>query len=786
MGGLLRQTTAYAVSVLFTALAHSAPSLETIMQDPDWIGPPVEAAWWQFGDDSYAYQTKAQGNDMRELYRWRAGQAAAEQLADESYLIDGPRPQLSANGQWLISLHEGVLVLRSLTTGVLKPLYVGREAVTRAHFGSDSAAIFFLTQGQWWRTNVTGETAHPITDLRFEAPPFTPADDLEAEQLALFSTLEKQRKEQELAHEKAIKRSQASAHLGAAPWYLGADYQANSSQLSVDGRWLAVAVQTSSDTGGKDDKMPHYVTRSGYVEVEDVRRLVGKNPPSPEQVWLLDLHTRERYTLDLSFLSGRDDDPLTELKEAQGLSVHNAESLRPLSIDNLVWHPEKPELIIQAIALDHKDRWTVRVRAEDLDLKEIDRYQNPAWVSWDLNDVGWVPGTDTIWLISEKSGYAHVYTAETTGEIHPVTEGEFEVRDVAFSPDGTALYALSNREHPSEWDVYRLAMDSGSYTQITALKGVESFQLHPTQPKLLVRHSSSYIPAQATVVDVVSGDLSRSTDTRTDTYRELDWQMPTYVGVPSTHGAEQPIWSKFYPANPKFEGPRPAVMFVHGAGYTQNTHHKFPYYFREQMFHNLLTERGYHVLDMDYRASKGYGRDWRTAIYRHMGKPELEDYIDGVRYLVDQHNADPKRIGIYGGSYGGFMAFMAMFNAPDVFTAGAALRPVTDWRHYNHGYTSRILNTPEVDPEAHRRSSPIEFVEGLSGHLLISHGMLDDNVFYKDSVRLAQRLIEHRKTNWELASYPLEPHGYIYEESWLDQYRRILKLFETVIGDSDH
>jgi len=225
-------------------------------------------------------------------------------------------------------------------------------------------------------------------------------------------------------------------------------------------------------------------------------------------------------------------------------------------------------------------------------------------------------------------------------------------------------------------------------------------------------------------------------------------------------------------------------MFVHGAGYTQNTHHKFPYYFREQMFHNLLTSRGYHVLDMDYRASEGYGRNWRTAIYRHMGKPELEDYLDGVAWLVAEHNADPNRIGIYGGSYGGFMTFMALFNAPEVFKAGAALRPVTDWRHYNHSYTSRILNTPQVDPEAHRRSSPIEFTQNFQGHLLISHGMLDDNVFYKDSVRLAQRLIEQEKTQWELASYPLERHGYVYPESWLDQYRRIFALFERTIGDS--
>jgi dipeptidyl aminopeptidase/acylaminoacyl peptidase len=220
-------------------------------------------------------------------------------------------------------------------------------------------------------------------------------------------------------------------------------------------------------------------------------------------------------------------------------------------------------------------------------------------------------------------------------------------------------------------------------------------------------------------------------------------------------------------------------MFVHGAGYTQNTHHKFPYYFREQMFNNLLTERGYHVLDMDYRASRGYGRDWRTAIYRQMGTPELEDLIDGVQWLVEKHGGDPDRVGLYGGSYGGFMAFMALFKAPEIFSAGAALRPVTDWRHYNDAYTANILNTPAVDPEAHYRSSPIEFVEGYEGALLISHGMLDDNVFYKDSVRLVQRLIELEKEHWELASYPLEPHGYVHPESWLDQYRRVLKLFES-------
>ena len=97
---------------------------------------------------------------------------------------------------------------------------------------------------------------------------------------------------------------------------------------------------------------------------------------------------------------------------------------------------------------------------------------------------------------------------------------------------------------------------------------------------------------------------------------------------------------------------------------------------------------------------------------------------------------------------------MAMFTTPDMFAAGAALRPVTDWAHYNHRYTSNILNVPQNDPEAYRRSSPIYFAEGLKGALLICHGMVDTNVHFQDSVRLAQRLIELRKENWELALYP--------------------------------
>jgi dipeptidyl aminopeptidase/acylaminoacyl peptidase len=197
------------------------------------------------------------------------------------------------------------------------------------------------------------------------------------------------------------------------------------------------------------------------------------------------------------------------------------------------------------------------------------------------------------------------------------------------------------------------------------------------------------------------------------------------------------------------------------------------------MFHHLLRERGFLVLDVDYRGSAGYGRDWRTAVYEHMGGKDLDDIVDAARYAVAQHGTDPKKIGVYGGSYGGFLTLMAMFTQPDVFAAGAALRPVTDWATYNHGYTSDILNTPQTDPEAYRRSSPIFFAEGLKGALLICHGMVDTNVEFQDTVRLIQRLIELRKENWSVAPYPVEDHSFVLASSWADEYKRILKLFET-------
>ena len=267
------------------------------------------------------------------------------------------------------------------------------------------------------------------------------------------------------------------------------------------------------------------------------------------------------------------------------------------------------------------------------------------------------------------------------------------------------------------------------------------------------------------------------TDSPSAEWKDYPWQDPEVIFINGSDTAEIP--ARIYrPENPNGA----AVFFVHGAGYLHNVHKWWSSYHREFMFHNLLTDLGYVVLDLDFRGSAGYGRDWRTAIYRHMGGRDLQDYVDASDYVHKELGIDKERIGIYGGSYGGFITLMALFTQPEHFGAGAALRSVTDWAHYNHTYTSNILNTPAEDSLAYQRSSPINFAEGLSDPLLIAHGVIDTNVQFQDVVRLAQRLIELAKDDWEMALYPVEGHGFQEPSSWTDEYKRILKLMNEHVG----
>ena len=780
--------TIFAALLTLPALSTAASTpitLDQAMAHPDWIGTPVENAWWSWDSKQVFYKQKRTGSPIRDT--WQISQGGKPKLVSDldAAKIDGADLTYNPAQTRALMLRNGDLFERDLKNGALVQITRGASKLDGVQYSPDERTVYYRIGTDWYGWDRASRVVGPVALPRAAKDPAVNEEDaLRDQQLRLMAHLKRQKDDRDALRERMNEQRRVDPTLPPAPVYLGDKVAIESSVLSPDGRWLLVVTAPKGGDKGRVGKMPRYVTESGYEEFDDQRTRVGRNMPAPHALKLVDLRTNKVQDLSFDVLPGINVDPLADLRAAAKKEpLKGNRAVRVIDgADAIEWSANGANVAVMLRAVDNKDRWIATVDLQGAKLKPLHRLTDNAWVNYDNNEFGWLPDNRTLWYLSEESGYSHLYTQSAEGgPARALTSGKWEASDVRWSHDGRMAYVMCNRETPGDYEVCAVDARNGAVREVTSLDGVERFTLSPDEKKLLVHWSSSYTPVQLATVPVSGGAATKLTDTRTAEFKARQWIEPQYVAVPSSAGGD-PVWVKLYrPAQLEPGKKYPVVMFVHGAGYLQNVSKRYPNYFREQMFHNLLVQKGYVVLDMDYRASKGYGAKWRNAIYRQMGHPELVDYIDGVNYMVAQHQGDAKNVGVYGGSYGGFMTFMALMRAPETFKSGAALRPVTDWVTYNHGYTANILNTPDIDPEAYRISSPIEYADKLQGHLLIAHGMVDDNVFYQDSVRMAQRLIELKKDNWELASYPLERHAYVQPEAWYDQYRRIYQLFERTL-----
>ena len=787
-----------AVTLCLFALAPAlAPAqdltLEQIMADPDWLGNQPENPYWGHDNRTVYFQLKRQGSELRDLYAVDSRDGAIAQVAERNWSQVSRSPVVySEAGDLHAWAYAGDIFV---SDGEDVRQVTRTEAAESGPMFMNDGRLAFERGGQLFLFDRDTGFTEQVTNLRFEDDPNKEEDFdiLRQHHERLYQQIRKARKDETEARERDASLYELDEALGPAPIYFGDKVESQGLALSPDGRRLILVTAPADADNGKAGSMPNYVTASGYVETREVRTRVGRNPPPAHTVWLVDLDSGDKHEIDPGELPGIDKDPLADLRAAAieyfvelGEDREQAEKrleapvTRPVQVWSTQWSPDGSEVVLWVHANDNKDRWIATLDFDDMKLVNQHRATDEAWINPYHRGHGWLRDNRTLWFLSEDHGYLGIYT-KRLGERRSkaAVAGRHVVVDPVLGPSGKFIYYQANVEHPGIYEIWRLDVASGETRQLTRLGGLNEVSVSPDESKLLIVHSKINRHPELYVQDNTPGATARQiTDTMSDAYKAIDWQQPAIVEIPSSH-VDAPIYTKIYlPENHDPDGDYPAVMFVHGAGYTQNSDLGWSYYFREGMFHNLLTQQGYVVIDMDYRASEGYGRDWRTAIYRRMGVPELEDFIDGVDYIVENYGVDRDRVGIYGGSYGGFMTFVAMFKAPGVFQAGAALRPVADWAHYNHGYTSNILNTPGIDPEAYYISSPINFVEGLQDPLLIAAGMQDDNVFFQDSVLVVQRLIELRKENFEIALYPRDPHGFVHPESWLDEYRRIYKLFE--------
>jgi dipeptidyl aminopeptidase/acylaminoacyl peptidase len=785
------------------ALAATPPAsqpldMETIMANPDWIGQVVESPYWSVDGRSLYYSLKRDGSKVRDLYRVDPAGGASVKLDPAAMAqADGPPVFDRAHRQAAFILHGDVFVV-DLASGRRTQLTRTPQDESSPQFSADGRALQFRDGNDWYSHDLASGVTTPAAVLKFaDDPQEKKPDALDAQQLAMFKTLRQLKADKQAQRDADKVLDAADPGRAPEPFWLGDKISLVDTELSPDGRWLLLITKLKSDEAGKAPKLTHYITDSGYAEQEEARVYVGRNDPAPQSLLLLDLTNHATYPLAIDALPGIKNDPLKDLRastiaalqkagkadQAKALKAPDVRPVTVLSADNgggIVWSDNGSHAAVQVRAIDNKDRWIASVDFARHALVNQQRLTDNAWINWNFNDFGWLKDNSTLWYLSEESGYSQLYTKALGSKAKALTSGHYEVSHPLLSDDGKWFYVRTNQVAPYSYDVYRLPATGGALSRITNDQGMDDFKLSPDGTQLAVLHSSPYVQSQLAVQPSAGGTPRELTNTMKPAFTAHGWIAPKIVEVKSSHGAGS-IYAKYYgPAN-ESSASKPAVIFVHGAGYLQNVTLSWSNYFREQMFHNLLVQQGYVVLDMDYRASEGYGRAWRTAIYRQMGHPELEDLLDGKAWLVKNHGVDPRRVGIYGGSYGGFMTEMALLRAPGEFAAGAALRPVSDWTLYNHEYTSDILNDPQLDPAAFKTSSPIEYADQLQDPLLIEHGLIDDNVLAQDSIRMYQRLIELHKKNFWISLYPMERHGFVHPDSWHDEYRRIDELFETYV-----
>jgi dipeptidyl aminopeptidase/acylaminoacyl peptidase len=760
-------------------------TIDNIMRGPELVGYEANSVRWSADSQKIYFQWKQYNDSLDKNFDTyvvnRDGSGLRKLTEEEAKNAPPMFGDQSKDKKFTVVTDSGDVVLYDNATGQKKFITRTTEVESNPRLTSDQRRVSFTRSNNLYVMSLDGGSIEQLTDIRSGAapqqggpqPPRKGTDSQEfikKEERDLLDIVKRRAQRREEDEERRKREEKRK------PFFIQGRQAVGAMQLTPNGKYV-IATITERAEESKNTIVPNYVTESAYTEDINARTKVG-DIQGRARILILNTETGESKWLDHG-LKQAVANPDSGEGEQQGQAARaNEPRDRDVQLSQPLWSEDGTKAILSVRSADNKDRWIMALDPESGKTRAIFTEHDDAWIGGPgAFTLGWLGDNQRIYFQSERDGYSHLYTVSYDGgQPKQLTSGKWEVTGVRLSEDKSRFFLTTSEVHPGERHLYSMSVEGGERVKITSMAGNNQTTISPDEKMIANLYSYSNKPTELYLMENrVGASATKVTTSPSPEFSTYEWIDPPIINFTARDGISVPA-RMYKPKNFKRGGP--AVIFVHGAGYLQNVHRWWSNYFREYMFHHLLMEHGYMVLDVDYRASAGYGRDWRTGIYRFMGGKDLDDQIDAAKWMVSEHGVDAKRIGIYGGSYGGFITLMALFTQPDVFAAGAALRPVTDWAHYNHPYTSNILNLPQSDVEAYRKSSPIYHAQGLKGALLICHGMVDVNVHFQDTVRLVQKLIELRKENWEAAMYPVEDHGFVEPSSWADEYKRIFKLFQ--------
>ncbi len=583
-------------------------------------------------------------------------------------------------------------------------------------------------------------------------------------------------------------------------------------KISPDGeRMVFLSVKEGPDPGGREKKVNIAQYRDRFMKVKEVPRGVSDDP----------IQTKENtvYLLELNRLM-REDSVLTEVYRHTLSQPRDYVKLPEWSPDSTriifaVYDQESGHInILEAVCPEKPDseenketdkKKKDREKQEKDEPKEDEKNdkkdeaieKNPAKVIHRFLHTGgpttprmirpyYLADNRRIVYLSEKTGFRQLHVLDPRYESDMyLTRGHFEVYPIDITEDHNAMFITATKEHPSRLDVYRVSLNDGTMTRLSHEDGYYSdVAVSPDGSKALANFAHYGAPEELVFIDAESQEQKPLTDSHPPVAHELTKPRPEFFTYENRHG--QTIHGfRFDPNDPNTNEKPPLLIYIYGGplgtrksvveGYYQSSAYFFAHY--------MAKKHGYVTCTIDPRGNSGYGGLFEKANFEQVGKPQVEDIVDGVKYFIENHNVDPNRVAIHGWSFGGFQTQMCLYTEPDVFAAGIAGAGPTEWENYNSWYTSGTIGISEPNSAELKKFSLLPLAENLKAKLLLVHGMEDSNVLYQDTIRMYRELIKAGKeTLVELFLDPTGGHGLGGDVKNLSRYRKYEEFLLRTVG----
>ncbi|HEX2846079.1 MAG TPA: DPP IV N-terminal domain-containing protein, partial [Chitinophagaceae bacterium] len=656
--------TAFLLFISMQAISQAQLSpltVDKIMRDPKWMGTSPSGVQWT-GDGQYLYFSWNPDNGLADSLYYislkdkkpsKASVAQTQDLRSTGTFVYNQARTAYVYGK------DGDVFYTDLKTGKTKRIAQTTEIESNAQFSFGDSKIVYTRSMNLYAWDIAGGETMQLTNIRSgesapasaAATPFgagggqrrggppttggaTPAtpkadvnlqeDWLKNDQLRYFEVL-KSRKEKREKGEAYTKTLPKPKEIKSIPI---ADKAMQGLSVSPDGRFVTYRLFKAA-TNAKNTIVPSFVTESGFTTDIPGRSKVGAAQGTSE-FFVYDRDKDTVWAVKADSIPGIKDLPDYVKDYPKQLEERTKKAAaRAVSITGPFWSPAGKYAVLDLRSDDNKDRWLMLMDTATGKLKLLDRQRDEAWIGGPgigFGGTGWIDD-QTFYFQSEATGYSHLYTINvTTGEKKALTAGKYEVQQARLSRDKKSFYINTNEVHPGEQQFYRLTIATGKQERLTTMTGSNQVTISPDEKYLAILYSYINKPWELYLQEnKAGGRIEQITDkAQSAEFKTYNWREPEVITFTARDGAT--VYARLYkPANPAPS--KPAVLFVHGAGYLQNAHKWWSSYFREYMFNNLLTDNGYYVMDIDYRGSAGYGRDWRTGIYRHMGGKDLTDHV---------------------------------------------------------------------------------------------------------------------------------------------------------------